>query len=391
VSVEVQESPAEVEQERRSSPVELLWDLVFVFAITQVTTLLAHDPGWSRFGEAMLALALVWWAWSAFVWAANAQAPDSRTLRASLLAGTVLIFIVGLALPQAFTSEALLFAVAYTLVRLLHLALYIDASRQGNAARSAIVGFAVTVVVGMAMLLAGAALLTGLPRALLWTAAVAIDYAGPAWLTRERLRGLQRVSVAHFAERYGLFVIICLGESVVALGVGVGTATRPLTAALVSGASLALLITVGLWWTYFDRDAERAEQRLREHADPVLAAADGYSYIHLVIVAGIIIFDGGVKLVVHRSVQPPMPDPGRLAMCGGVAVYLLGLAAFRLRMFGELSWGPLVVAAALFALYALGGSIPAWTVGAAIAAMVGALGAFESLRAGAEGSAEAVP
>jgi low temperature requirement protein LtrA len=387
VSVEAQASATETEAERRSSPVELLWDLVFVFAITQVTTLLAHDPSWSRFGEAMLALALVWWAWSAFVWAANAQPPDSGTLRASLLAGAVLIFVVGLALPQAFGREALLFAVAYALVRFLHLALYVDASRQGNAAWSAIIGFAVTVLVGMAMLLAGAAFLTGLPRALLWTAAVAIDYAGPAWLTRERLRGLQQVAVSHFAERYGLFVIICLGESVVALGVGVGTATRTLTAELVLGATLALLITVGLWWAYFDRVAERAETRLRGHADPVLAAADGYSYIHLIIVAGIIIFDGGVKLVVHNSTQLPMPGPGRLALCAGVAVYLLGLAAFRLRMFGELSWPLLIVAAAVLAVYTLGGSIPAWTVGAGVAALVGALGAFESVRTETEAAA----
>jgi low temperature requirement protein LtrA len=389
VSVEVQTSATEVAQERRTAPVELLWDLVFVFAVTQVTALLAHHPSWSRFGEAMLALALVWWAWSAFVWAANAQDPDSRALRASLLAGTVLIFIAGLALPQAFGSESLLFAVAYALVRFLHLALYADASRKGNASWAAIAGFAVTVVVGMALLVVGA-FLDGLPRALLWTAAVAIDYAGPAWLTRERLRGLQEVAVAHFAERYGLFVIICLGESVVALGAGVGIAGRNLTAALVFGSALALLITVGLWWTYFDRVAERAEAQLRKHADPVLAAADGYSYIHLVIVAGIIIFDGGVKLFVqvHNSATSPMPGPGRLAMCGGVAVYLLGLAGFRLRMFAEVSWGLLAGAAALFVVYALGGSIPAWSVGAAIAAVVGALGAVETRRARAETEAE---
>jgi low temperature requirement protein LtrA len=330
----------------------------------------------------MLVLALVWWAWSAFVWAANAEADDSRALSAILLGATVLIFIAGLALPQAFGSEALLFAVSYALVRLLHLALYADASRRGHASWAAIAGFAVTVVVGMVLLVAGAAFLDGTAQALVWTAAVAIDYAGPAWLTRERLRGLQRVAVAHFSERYGLFIIICLGESVVALGVGAGTATRPLTAALVLGATLALLITVAMWWTYFDRVAERAQTRLSEHDDPVLAAADGYSYLHLVIVAGIIIFDGGVKLVVHNSAQAPMPSPGRLAMCGGVALYLLGLAAFRARMFGELSWPLLLVAAALMVLYALGGSIPAWTVGAAIAALVGALGLGESMLGG---------
>src|SRR5262249_42092639 len=142
--------------ERRASAVELLWDLVFVFAITQVTTLMADRATWGRFGQAMLLLALVWWAWSAFVWAANAEAEDSRALRAYLLVGTVLIFIVGLALPHAFKSEGLLFACAYALVRFLHLALYTDASRKGNASWSAIGGFAVTVAIGMALLIAGA-------------------------------------------------------------------------------------------------------------------------------------------------------------------------------------------------------------------------------------------
>ena len=119
-------APEEEAIERRTTAVELLWDLVFVFAITQVTALMAHRPTWGRFGQAMLLLALVWWAWSAFVWAANAEEEDSRALRACLLAGTVLIFIVGLALPQAFGSEAVLFACAYALVRFVHLALYVD-------------------------------------------------------------------------------------------------------------------------------------------------------------------------------------------------------------------------------------------------------------------------
>ena len=149
-------APAIAAAERRTTPVELLWDLVFVFAVTQVTTLLAHDTNWARLGEAMIVLALVWWAWSAFVWAANAQEEESRTLRACLLAGTTLIFIVGLAVPNAFGRNSLLFAVAYVLVRFLHLGVYADASRRGNAGRAAIVGFGVTVVIGMVLLVAGA-------------------------------------------------------------------------------------------------------------------------------------------------------------------------------------------------------------------------------------------
>jgi low temperature requirement protein LtrA len=216
--------------------------------------------------------------------------------------------------------------------------------------------------------------------------AAAIDYAGPAWLTREKLRGLQQVAVAHFADRYGSFVIICLGESIVAIGVGVGTANRHLTPELVIAAGLGLLPAIGMWWTYFDRFAERAQERLREHSDPVLAAADSYSYIHLVIVAGIIIFADGVKLTVHNPAQQPMPGPGRLALCAGVAIYLVGLAAFRLRIAGEWSSGRLVVAAALIALYALGGSIPAWTVAGGISVLIGALCFGEAL---AEKRAEA--
>ncbi|MGZ4299140.1 MAG: low temperature requirement protein A [Solirubrobacteraceae bacterium] len=370
--------------ERRTTPIELFWDLVFVFAVTQVTTLLAHRTNWVRFGEAMLVLALVWWAWSAFVWAANAQEEQSRTLRACLLTGTVLVFIVGLAVPNAFGRNSLLFALAYAAVRFLHLGVYIDASRRGHASRAAILGFAVTVVIGMLLLVAGA-VTHGWARAVLWTVAVAIDYAGPAWLTRERLRGLQQVAVAHFAERYGAFVIICLGESIVALGAGVTTAERHITPGLVIGSVLALLIVVGMWWTYFDRIADSAQERLWVHGDPVLAAADAYSYMHLIIVAGIIILAGGVRLVAHDPVSLPMPDAGRLAMCGGTATYLLGLAAFRLRILGERSWGRVVTAAALMVLYLVSGGFPAWAVGALISALLGGLCAAEvALGAAAE-------
>ncbi len=207
------------EIEPRTTPVELLWDLVFAFAITQVSTLLSERLTWAGFGQALLVLALVWWAWSAFVWAVNAQLTGSQPVKVTLLPATGFIFVVALSLPHAFASEGPLFASCYAVVRLLHLGLYVDASRRGSASWSAIVGFAVTVIVGMVLLVAGS-LVPDPARAILWTAAVAIDYAGPAWLTRERLRGLQQVAVAHFAERYSLFVIICLGESIVSVGAG---------------------------------------------------------------------------------------------------------------------------------------------------------------------------
>jgi low temperature requirement protein LtrA len=370
---------AEVLEERRTTPVELLWDLVFVFAITQVTTLLGRDLTWAGFGRAMLVLALVWWAWSAFVWAANAQLDNSPTLRACLLVSSVSIFISGLSIPHAFGAEGTLFAATYSVVRFLHLALYADASRRGNAKWSAIVGFALTVAIGMALLIAGS-FATGTLRSVLWVLAAAIDYAGPAWLTRERLRGLQRVAVAHFAERYSLFVIICLGESIVAIGVGAlgPSAERPLSGELVAAVTLGLLITVGMWWTYFEGFAEAAAERLRRHDDPVLAAADAYSYLHLVIVGGIITFAVGVRILARGSLTPTLPDPARLALCGGVALYLLGNASFAWRMVGHLEYEKPAVAAALLALYLAGGGLPAWAVAGAVVALLGALSAAET-------------
>jgi low temperature requirement protein LtrA len=370
----------EITDERRTTPVELLWDLVFVFAITQVTTLMWRDLTsprgltWSGFGRAMLVLALVWWAWSAYVWAANAQTADSPALRACLLISSIAIFITGLSIPHAFGSEATLFAVTYAIVRFLHLALYADASRKGSAKWSAIAGFALTVTIGMALLIAGS-FAGGTAQIVLWVAAAAIDYAGPAWLSRERLRGLQRVAVEHFAERYSLFVIICLGESIIAIGVGAlgVSAERPLTGELVVGVTLGLLITVAMWWTYFEGLAEAAAEGLRRHDDPVLAAADAYSYLHLVIVAGIITFAVGVKVLTRDSVTAPLPDAARLTLCGGVALYLAGNVAFSLRLLGSVEHEKVAVAVALLVLYAVGGGLPAWVLAGAVAALLGGL------------------
>jgi low temperature requirement protein LtrA len=197
-------------------------------------------------------------------------------------------------------------------------------------------------------------------------------------LTRERLRGLQRVAVAHFAERYGLFVIICLGESIVAIGLGATAGHRHLSSGEVVVVTLGLLITIGLWWTYFDRFAQVAEESLRTDRDPVLAAADGYSYLHLVLVAGIITFAAGVSLLVAAPHVIPS-DADRLALCGGVAAYLIGHVAFRLRMTGRIGYPKLVVAGALAVLYAVGETFAPWALAAAITCLLVALCAVETV------------
>jgi low temperature requirement protein LtrA len=369
--------------EQRTTPVELLWDLVYAFAITQVATLLAASMTWASFGRAMLMLALVWWAWSAYVWAANAQSAASPTMRWVLLVATGFIFVAGLSVPHAFGSAGLLFVTCYAVVRLLHLALYADASRQGGASAAAIAGFALTVAAGLVLLFAGAAV-QGTARVLLWAAAVAIDYAGPAWLTRERLRGLQRVAVAHFAERYSLFVIICLGESIISAGAGAFTGpsgeARAITTALVVAVACLLVVAVGMWWAYFDRAAGDAEARLAVHEDPVLAAADGYSYLHLPIVAGIIIFAVGAKLLVRGAPSEPLSDAPRLALCAGIALYLLAHAAFEVRLGARMPRDRAVAAIALLALYALTTAVAGWAVCALAAAVIASVCAWETVR-----------
>jgi low temperature requirement protein LtrA len=362
------EPPPEPEpRERRTSPIELLWDLVFVFAVTQVTTLMREHLTWGGFGEAMLVLAFVWWAWSAFVWVLNAQQNASRGVSLGLLVAMGSIFVAGLALPQAFTSRAVLFAAAYIVVRLIHLGLYAYESRIGNASRSSIAGFAFTSAVGLVLLMFGA-FADGGARIALWTVALAIDFGGPALLARERLRGLQQVAVTHFSERYGLFLIICLGESVIAIGNG----ARPLSTGRVDAVGLCLAIIVALWWAYFDELAENAERRLREHDDAVIAAVDSYSYIHVLLVAGIIVFAVGARLVVHAG-SGSLGDAGRLALCGGIAVYLIGLVAFKWRLLGTRDALKLVAAAVLLAIGWLGGGLDALAVAGLALGILGAL------------------
>ena len=362
--------------ERHASPIELLWDLVFVFAVTQVSTTMSRDLTWPSVGRSLLLLALVWWAWSAFVWAANAEDEDSRLFRVVLLVALVMMFLAGIALPSAFRDEGAVFVASYAAVRFLHLGIYVDASRRGNASLTAIVGFAVTVGIGMALLGTGAAI-DGAGRVALWGSAAAIDYAGPAWLTRERLRGLQRVAVSHFAERYGLFIIIVLGESVVSIGVA--ATHREITPSLLAAFAFALTVTVALWWLYFDRTAAWAEQRLREVDDPVLAAADAFSYLHLLLVAGVVILAVGEKTAVASAAQS-LPLSGRLSLCAGVALYVIGYDAFKWRLGGHPSWIDGVAIAAVGVLTVVTANIAAWAVCGLVAATVVALCTARTVR-----------
>jgi low temperature requirement protein LtrA len=358
--------------EERVTPLELFFDLVFVFAITQVTSLVSRDPTWQGLGKGVLVLALLWWAWAAYAWLTSTVNPDEGIVRLAMFGAMAAMLVASLSVPGAFGDDALVFAAAYTVVRIAHLGLYALAGRGDPELLYAVATIAPTSLASSALLFAAAAL-DGAAQAAVWTAAVAIDFGGGLV---SRGRGW-RLAAGHFAERHGLIVIIAIGESIVAVGVGAFS----IGPGVVLAAVLALVVAAALWWLYFDVVALVAERRLRDAvgAAQMRLARDSYSYLHFPMVAGIIFFALGVKKTLAH-VGDPLDTVPAVALCGGVALYLLAHVAFRLRNVGTLNRQRLVVAAVLVALIPAGTSLPALGTLALVAGIAAGLIAYEALR-----------
>lgn len=365
-----------VERPERVTPLELFFDLVFVFAFTQVTVLMARDPTWQGMGHGMLVLAALWWAWAAYAWLTGTVNPEEGATRLAVFVVMGGMLIAALAAPKAFGSTALLFAVAYSVVRVMHLALFALASRKTADADllKAVIGLVPSATIGPALLLVAAAF-QGVVQEAIWALALAIDFGGPV------VRGMEgwRVSPSHFAERHGLIVIIALGESIAAVGVGAAGVRVDFSVVVV--ASLGLIVSAVLWWAYFDVVAINAERRLTETrgVEQAELARDAYSYIHLAMIAGIILFSLGAKKSLGRIDAPLETIPG-VAMCGGVALYFLAHLAFRLRNVGTLSVQRAVAAGALLALIPVAINANAIVSLAGVAAVCVALISYEALR-----------
>ncbi len=358
--------------EKRVEPLELFFDLVFVFALTQVTARMADDATWAGLGRGLLILAAVWWAWAAYAWLTNEADPARASVRLVTFAALIAMLVASLAIPGAFEDDALVFALAYLVVRVLHVALFAAAS-DAVSVRAAARALAPTAIGAPALLVAASAF-DGAAQTAIWLLALALDYAGGA------LRGIDgwRLSPGHFAERHGLIVIIALGESIVAIGIG--AAGLALTPALLAAASLGAVIAACLWWLYFDAALERVEQRLHAlggRARNVLAR-DGFSFLHLPLVAGIVLFALGMKKTLAH-VEDPLGAVGAAALCGGVALYLAADAAFRARGAGERVTGRLVGAAAALALTPVAATVPALAAVALLAAGTVALVAAQAV------------
>ncbi|MGH3071453.1 MAG: low temperature requirement protein A [Gaiellaceae bacterium] len=359
--------------EERVTPLELFFDLIFVFAITQVTGLVVDDPTWAGLAQGLVVLGVLWWAWAAYAWLTNTINPDEGMVRIAMLAAMGAMLIASIAVPDVFGDDAFLFACAYAFVRVAHLTLYAIAARGDRDFLAAIGRLGVGTSVGVSLLFVASAL-DGREQVTVWALALCFDLLG-AYVGGGRG---WRLSAGHFAERHALVIIIALGESIVALGLG---ATTDLGAGIIAAALLGLAIAAALWWAYFDVVALVAERRLRETSgDAQLAMArDSYSYLHLPMVAGIVLFAVGVKKTLGDVGEPLKLVPA-VALCGGVALYLLAHILFRLRNVRSLNRQRLVVCVALLALIPLAVEIAALATLAAVALLCVGLIAYEALR-----------
>jgi low temperature requirement protein LtrA len=313
------------EREQRVTPLELFFDLVFVFGLTQVTNLMSADPTWGGLGRGLLVLAALWWAWSGYAWLTNQLEPEESAVRASMVGAMAAMLVVALAVPEAFDDHGVLFAVAYLVVRLLQLQLFATAGKRDPDLLEAVLRQVLPATLAPAILIV-AGFLDGAAQAGLWLLALAFDY-----LVALRGRGQGwRVSPAHFAERYGLIVIIALGESIVSIGIG--AAGVALTPSIVAAAALGIVALAALWWAYFDVYAVMAQRQLSaaSGAARVRFARDQYSYLHLPMIAGVVLFALGLKKTIEH-VGDPLETVPAVALCGGVALYCFTHVVMRIR------------------------------------------------------------
>jgi low temperature requirement protein LtrA len=373
-------SDAERESEQRDehqvTPLELFFDLVFVFAITQVTSLLADSPTWAGVLRGMLVLAALWWAWSTYAWLTSTIDVDEGVVRLVMLGAMAAMFGVALAVPGSFGDDAVLFGVAYLFVRVLHLVLSAIPARDDPGRRGALLRFVPTALLG-ASLLVLAGFLDGNARIAVWVVALAIDYLGPVVVGVGQ--GWQ-VAPEHFAERHGLFIIIALGESFIAIGLGLGTGFE-LVAGVIVAAALGIVAASALWWLYFDVAAIFARRRLIQAQGLELhrLALHSYSYLHLPMFAGIVLFAFGLKTTIGHVGEPLDTIPA-VGLCGGAALYLLGHIAFLLRTTGRVFRRRTIGAAVLLALIPLAVAIPALAALALVSSVCALIVAYEAIR-----------
>ena len=369
-------------EEQRATTLELFYDLVFVFAITQVSHILLEDVSWTGAGEAALCLLVVWWAWNYTTWVTNELDPDSIVVRLLLIGIMLGSLLMAVAIPEAFGAHGLLFAASYVAIQVgRHTFLTFASASAGTIERERAGRILVWFVVAGVFWVAGG-LADDSTRTALWLVALAIDYTAPFvtfWIPgRERLSPTAwEVETSHFAERFQLFVIIALGETVVITGAT--TSGLEIDLARVTAFGLAFLSTAALWWLYFGYVATIAERRLElAEAHRTELARDAYTYLHAAIVAGIVLAAVGDELVIAHPTEQ-LPHDELAVAVSGPALYLLAHVAMRLRMAVTLSARRLGGAVACLAVGLVGLVAPALVVAALVVAVLVAVIVLERI------------
>jgi low temperature requirement protein LtrA len=337
----------------RVTPLELFFDLVFVLAITECTSLMSHHPTWSGLAQGLLVLGVLWWAWASYAWLTSVIDPEAGPVRLVFFAAMASMLLAAICVPEAFGDLALAFALSVGFFRVAHIALFAIAGVDQPDLRRSVQALAVSTAIAVG-LLAAAAAFDGLAQAGLWVLALALDFGGPYFFGVE---GWQLIP-GHFAERHGLIIIIALGESIVEIGAG---AAGHLDLGIGVAAVLGVAVAAAMWWVYFDVVALVSAKRLAE-ADvgrvQNALARDSYSYLHLFLVAGIVMAAFGLKTVIAHTDADLHWVPA-FALLGGIALYLLGLVAFRYRQKRTWNRNKLIFAAVFVVLIPLATAIPA--------------------------------
>jgi low temperature requirement protein LtrA len=345
------------EQEHATvTPLELFFDLVFVFALTQVTAFMADELDWQGILRGGLMLLLLWWAWTGYAWLANVASAEERPIKLAILTGMAAMFVLALSIPEAFDDlpgglqGPVVLALCYLIFRAMHLVMFMILAREDARLRKQVLRFGFSVVASTVLLLA-ASQFEGWQQTALWVLALLADYVGTAL---GGFRGWRLPSPGHFSERHGLIIIVALGESIVAIGLGV--AKEPISWVIIAASVLGLLLASALWWAYFDVSALLGEHALVTEPQETRArlARNAYSYAHLPLILGIVLVAFGLKEVLlyvsdssHHSLTDPLPTVALAALVGGVAIYLLGHVVFKWLTVHTVSVVRLVVAGVL--------------------------------------------
>ena len=363
---------AAVDHEHRVTPRELFFDLVFVFAFTQVATLLADEPTFAGIGRSVLVLAALWWAWASYAWLTNVLDPEESVAGAALLVALIAMFVAALVVPNVFEGNGVLFGAAFLVVCAMHTTLYVLSARESSELRRAVLRIAPWTLGGATLIFAAG--FTERAQVWLWLAALVLTYVGgivtgsAGW----------RLHPSHFAERYGLIVIIALGESFISIGIGASGIVIGLREVVAS--ILGLLVATGFWLAYFDFFSIRGEHTIRSREGPgrVSLARDVYVYAHFPMIVGIVLFAFAMKTVIGH-VAEELDAVAAFALCGGSALYLLAYSAIRSRIEGrlKLSRGRFAAALTLLLLLPVATVVPALAALALVAAVWLALHVYE--------------